>query len=101
MNGKEFYEFLRNTYNQNGQALYGDFTFREWLYKPRTNSYSFRFNIIRNNPKAIPRDVIIASWDANQHIDDNWLEVNFEMHFHNDCRLHILNFLIDKNKQLR
>jgi hypothetical protein len=33
MNGIEFYEFLRNNYTQNGQPLYGNFTFCDWLFK--------------------------------------------------------------------
>ncbi len=61
MNGIEFYDFLRNTYNQNGQPLYGNFTFCDWLYKARSGKFSFRFNIINNNPIAIPRDIIIAA----------------------------------------
>jgi hypothetical protein len=55
MNGIEFYEFLERTYTQNGQPLYDNFTFCDWLYKPRNGTFSFRFNIINNNPKAIPR----------------------------------------------
>jgi len=101
MNGIEFYEFLRKTYTQNGQPLYGNFTFCDWLYKPRNGTYSFRFNIINNSPKAIPREIIIAAWDANQTINDIWIEDNFDLNFHNDCRLHILNFLLDNYKELR
>ena len=29
MNGIEFYDFLRNNYNQNGQPLYGNFTLKQ------------------------------------------------------------------------
>lgn len=101
MNGLNFYEFLRNNFNQNGQPLYGNFTFCEWLYKPRNDSFSFRFNIINNNPKAIPREIIIAAWDANQEIDDHWIEDNFDLRFHDDCRLHLLNFLINEYQNLR
>jgi hypothetical protein len=101
MNGIEFYDFLRNNYNKNGQPLYGNFTFCDWLYKPRNGTLSFRFNIINNNPKAIPRDIIIAAWDANQEIDDNWIEDNFDLRFHDDCRLHLLNFLINEYQHLR
>jgi|LakMenE01Jun11ns_1017448.scaffolds.fasta_scaffold9670361_1 hypothetical protein len=101
MTGQEFYEHLRTDYNQNGQALYGNFTFRDWLYKPRNGSCSFQFNIINNNPKAIPRDIIIAAWEANQKIDDNWMEDNFDLSFHDDCRLHLLNFLINQYQHLR
>ncbi len=101
MNGLEFYELLRTVYNQNGQALYGNFTFHHWLYKPRNGTFSFQFNIINNNPKAIPRDIIIAAWDANQEIDDNWIEDNFDLTFHDDCRLHLLNFLINEYQHLR
>ena len=101
MNGIEFYDFLRNNYNQNGQPLYGNFTFCDWLYKPRNGTLSFRFNIINNNPKAIPRDIIIAAWDANQEIDDNWVEDNFDLSFHDDCRLHLLNFVINEYQHLR
>ena len=54
MNGTEFYELLRNNYIENGQTLYDNFTFCDWLYKPRNGTFSFRFNIINNNPKAIP-----------------------------------------------
>ena len=101
MTGIEFYEFLRNKYNQNGQPLYGNFTFCDWLYKPRNGTFSFRFNIINNNPKAIPRSVITAAWNANQVIDDNWIEDNFDFRFHDDCRLHLLNFLINEHSRLR
>lgn len=96
MNGLEFYNFLRNDYNQNGQPLYDNFTFFDWYYKPKSDTFSFRFNIIDNNPKAIPRDIIIAAWDAKQEIDDNWIEDNFDLRFHDDCRLHLLNFLINE-----
>lgn len=101
MNGIEFYEFLRRTYTQNGQFLYGNFTFCDWLYKPRNWTFSFRFNIINNNPKAIPRNIITASWDENQEIDDSWIEDNFDLRFHDDCRLHLLNFLINEHRNLR
>lgn len=101
MNGIAFYEFLRNNFNQNGQLLYNNFTFCDWLYKPRNGTFSFRFNIINNNPKAIPREIITAAWDANQIIDDNWIEENFDLRFHDDCRLNILNFLFDQNRHLR
>jgi len=101
MNGIEFYEFLRNNYNQDGQPLYGNFTFCDWLYKPRNGTFSFRFNIPDNSPKSIRREIIIAAWGANHQIDDNWLEDNFDGPFHNDCRLHILNFLIKEYGYLR
>ncbi len=100
MNGIEFYNFLRQFYNQNGQPLYGNFTFCDWLLKP-DETYSFRFNIIRNKPKAIPKNVIISAWDANQIINDNWLINNFNVNFHNDCRLHMINFLINEYQNLR
>ena len=101
MNGTEFYDFLRNNYNLNGQPLYGNFTFRDWLFKHSDGTSSFQFNIPGNNPKSIRRDIIIAAWDANRNIDDNWLELNFNEPFHNDCRLHVLNFLIESNSNLR
>ena len=101
MNGIEFYEFLRSNYTQNGQPLYGNFTFNDWLYKPRNGTFSFRFNILNNNPKAIPRNVIIAAWDFGEKIDDDWVEENFDLKFHDDCRLHMLNHLIRENINLR
>jgi len=101
MTGTEFYEFLRNNYNQNGQLLYGNFSFCDWLYKPVNGTYSFRFNIPNNNPKSIPRNIIIAAWNANRRIDDEWIEENFDLRFHDDCRLHILNFLVDEYRHLR
>ena len=101
MNGVEFYEVLRNNYYQNGQALYGNFTFCDWLYKRRNGTFSFRFNIPNNNPKAIPRNIIIAAGEANQEITDDWIEENFDMLFHDDCRLHVLNFLINSYNHLR
>lgn len=101
MNGLDFYEFLRNNFNQNGQPLYGNFTFCDWLYKPNEVTYSFRFNIIRNKPKAIPQKIIISAWESNQKINDNWLINNFNLKFHNDCRLRMLNFLITENQNLR
>ncbi|MCF8416369.1 MAG: hypothetical protein K9G40_09010 [Crocinitomicaceae bacterium] len=101
MDGIEFYEFLRKTYSQNGEPLYGNFTFCDWLYKSRNGTYSFRFNIVNNSPKAIPRDIITAAWDANQKISDNWIEENFDLRFHDDCRLHLLNFLLNEYQYLR
>lgn len=101
MNGIEFYDFLRNNFTLNGQQLYNNFTFCDWLYKPRNGTYSFRFNITDNNPKAIPRAIIIAAWDANQIIDDNWLLDNFGLIFHDDCRLNMLNFLLQEFNDLR
>ncbi len=101
MNGTEFYEYLMQNYTQNGQALYGNFTFSNWLYKQIDGTSSFQFNIPGNNPKSIRRDIIIAAWDANQKIEDNWLLLNFNEPFHNDCRLHMLNFLIEEYGHLR
>ena len=101
MNGIEFYEFLRHTYNEAGQILYGNFTFSSWLYKRRNGTYSFQFNIDNNNPKAIPRSILIDAWDANMQIDDSWLEENFDLIFHDDCRLHMLNHLLEQHQALR
>lgn len=101
MNGQEFYEYLRINYNLNGQPLYGNFTFHDWLYKIANDSFSFRFNILNNGYKSIPRDIIIAAWDRNEIIDDHWLVANFNLNFHNDCRLHVLNFLISEYQYLR
>ena len=101
MNGLNFYEFLRNNFNQNGQPLYGNFTFRDWLFKHSDGTSSFQFNIPGNNPKSIRREIIIAAWDANQEIDDNWIEDNFDLRFHDDCRLHLLNFLMNEYQHLR
>ncbi len=101
MNGIDFYEYLRHNFHQNGQPLYGNFTFCDWLYKRNSGTYSFRFNIPDNNPKAIQRSIIVAAWNANQRIDDNWLEENFYISFYNDCRLHILNFLLSEYSHLR
>jgi len=101
MNGLNFYEFLMQNYSRNGQPLYGHFTFCDWLFKRDDGTFSFRFNIRANSPKSIRRDILIAAWDANQRIDDNWLNVNFSTSFHNDCRLRILNFIIEEHRDLR
>lgn len=50
MSGVDFYEFLRKHYNRNGQTC-GNFSFCDWLYKPKNGTYSFRFNIPGNKPK--------------------------------------------------
>lgn len=101
MNGIEFYDLLRTTYIQNGQPLYGSFTFCDWLYKKDSNSFSFRFNIPNNTPKSIKREIIITALGANQVIDDIWLEANFGVTYHKDCRLRMLNFLIKEHRYLR
>jgi len=98
MNGIEFYEKLRNTYIQNGQPLYGNFTFWDWLFKKDDNTDSFRFNIPKNNRKSIRKKIIIAAWEANIKVTDEWLIDNFNLSFHNDCRLHVLNYLINQDK---
>ena len=101
MNGVEFYQVLRNNYIQNGQTIYGNFTFCDWLCEQRDGTYSFRFNIPNNNPKSISRNIIIATWEANQEITDDWIEERFNMKFHDDCRLHVLNFLLNYYNHLR
>lgn len=99
MNGEEFYEFLRSIYNQNGQPLYGNFTFCDWL--PNNQTFSFRFNIANNNPKSISANIIINAWNANHIINDEWLLENFGVSFHRDCRLYVLNYLIQSYNHLR
>ncbi|MEI6816036.1 MAG: hypothetical protein WCL14_05455 [Bacteroidota bacterium] len=101
MNGIEFYDFLWEIYTQDGQPLYDNYTFYEWFFRPRINTYSFRFNIPNQNPKSIPDDIIIWAWNANRFIDDTWLLRHFNVSFHNDCRLHVLNFLLQEYKNLK
>ena len=101
MNGIEFYAFLRQTYLHNGQELYDDFTFCKWLFKSKTNTYSFQFNILNNGTKSIPQHVIIVAWNANSIINNDWLIDNFGLNFHNDCRLYVLKFLINFHQNLR
>ena len=100
MDGFEFYQFLRQTYSRNGQPLYGNFTFKEWLYKTN-GTYSFRFNVRNQAPKAIPKNILVGAWDANRKIDDNWLAQNYDLVFSNDCRLHVLSYLLDHYDSLR
>jgi len=100
MNGEEFFEFLLNFYNQNGQLLYGNFTFCDWLLKP-DGTHSFRFNVTAINRKSIPEVILIAAWNANQQINDNWLVENFNLRFYNDCRLYVLNHLFETHNNLR
>ena len=101
MNGIEYYKFLRKSFTQNGQPLYGNFSFNGWLYKTKNLTFSFKFNVRNNNPKSIPQNIIIAASDANKKIDDNWLRRNFNISFHKDCRLHMLNFILHKYSHLR
>ncbi len=102
MNGIEFYETLRAKYSNCGQQLYGNFTFYDWLYKPKNGTFSFRFKTINNDPKAIPRNIITAAWEANREINDDWIkENNSNKGFHKDCRLYVLNFLINEYRNLR
>jgi hypothetical protein len=101
MDGKCFYDFLIQRYCKNGQTLYNNYTFKKWLYKINSNSYSFSFNIPGNYSKSISREILIAAWEARQNIDDNWLKEKFGTHFHSDCRLYVLNFLIKKHQDLR
>lgn len=101
MDGEKFYEFLKKTYTKNGQPIYGNFTFRDWLYIKKDDTFSFRFNIINNNPKSIRKDIIVAAWNSEITVNDNWLEKNFSLSFHNDCRLHILKFLINKHRGIK
>jgi hypothetical protein len=100
MDGLGFYNFLRQKYTQNGQPLYRNFTFCDWLYKPKFDSYSFRFNIPNNGPKSIQKDILINAWIANQPIDEKWLN-NLGFTFHKDCRLIILKFLVEEYKYLK
>lgn len=98
--GIGFYEHLRAHFNHDGQELYGNFTFHDWRYKAQNGTYSFRFNIPSNSPKAIPRDIIVAAWEAGQDIDDEWIEENFDMRFHDDCRLRVLRHLLERFRNL-
>lgn len=101
MRGEDFYRFLLNFYTAEGQIIYGNFTFVQWLVNKRHIHPGFQFDVINNGRKSIPRDVLIASWEANQVINDHWLQENFKLSYHNDCRLHVLNFLIREHSQLR
>ena len=102
MNGNEFYEILRVNYTKCGKLLYGNFIFYDWLYKSKDGTFSFRFKSIDNEPKAIPQNIITAAWEANRKIDDDWIkENNSNKGFHKDCRLYVLNFLINEYRNLR
>ena len=96
MDGVVFYKFLRRTYKKEGDVLYGNYTFNNWLEQP-DGSFSLRFNdSLKEQQKAIPQNIIIAAWEANMPISDQWLKDNFKISFRDDSRLRVLNFLLSK-----
>jgi len=96
--GKEFYELLRQYYTREGTPIYGNFTFKRWLYKKRNGTYSLQFNIPNNGSKSIPQDVLIEAWNANMRIGDNWIDEKLKVILHNDCRIHVLKYLLEKHR---
>ena len=57
MNGIEFYNFLRQFYNQNGQPLYGNFTFCDWLLKPDET-----YSLVVVYPLTTGAPVVVYVW---------------------------------------
>ncbi|MDX6189305.1 hypothetical protein SGQ83_08110 [Flavobacterium sp. Fl-318] len=95
MTGIEFYTFLRSNYIQDGQQLYGNYSFKKWLHKK--DSQSFQFN--GNKPlKSIPKNWLIDAKNAKnrgEKIDRNWFNNFYEKQNFNDCRASVAIWLIE------
>jgi len=98
MTGIQFYNFLRLVYNLNGQPLFGNYSFREWILKP-DGTYSFQFN--GNHPlKSVPKNWIVDAKDAKnagERINRNWFNNFYNAHNFNDCRASIAIWLLDNH----
>jgi hypothetical protein len=98
MNGIEFYEFLRNVYQENGQELYGNFTFNSWLPK-RDETYSFRFNG-KSQLKSVPKAWLVDAKNAQNNgevINANWFNTFYNRNNNNDCRARVAVWLLENH----
>jgi hypothetical protein len=94
MNGIDFFNFLRQHYQQ-GIYLYNTYSFIQWIAKA-DGTFSFQFT--NNPPKAIPQQWIIAAKnDMNNGIaiDRDWF-MQFGENA-NDCRASILMWLLNNH----
>lgn len=100
MTGIDFYNFLRSYYTQNGQVLYGNYSFKQWLLK-NDNTCSFQFN--GNNPvKSIPKTWLVDAKDAQNagvQIERNWFNEFYNSNNSNDCRASIAIWLLENHNK--
>jgi hypothetical protein len=95
MDGTEFYDFLREIYFVNGQHLYGNYSFNNWLPK-MDGTHSFQFN--GNIPlKSIPKIWIIDAKNAKNNgeiINPNWFNNFYGENNFDDCRANVAIWLL-------
>ncbi|MFD2937864.1 hypothetical protein [Spirosoma flavum] len=98
MTGTEFYDYLRSYYTMDGQAIYGNYSFKQWLLKAN-NSHSFQFN--GNNPiKSISRVWLVDAKNARnagEQIDRNWFNTFYNTDSNNDCRASVAVWLLENH----
>ena len=95
MDGNEFYNFLQDTFQQSDEVICDNFTFKGWI-PTEDGSKALRFGVNSGDTKFISKDILIAAWEADGDTDDG-----LSTKFPNDCRLQLLNCLIDMCSPLR
>ena len=100
MNGIEFYSFLKNTFKKEGETICDGYTFQGWIRK-MDGTVALRFATSNGLIKSIPQNILVDAWEAGIHIRDSWLVAKDYPRYSNDCRLHLLNDLIEMCAALR
>jgi len=98
MNGDEFYQFLRNLYNFEGQHIQRNRYFIRWLQKP-DGTFSFQFGS-GANIKAIPRAWLVEAKNAMNNdivINAHWFNNHFQQNNNNDCRAQTAIWLLNNH----
>ncbi len=98
MTGVEFYDLLSEHYMQQGQPLFGNFSFENWLEKSK-NSSSFQFRG-KSQLKSIPKNWLIDTKDASNRketIDRKWFNNQYNAKNFNDCRASVAIWLLENH----
>lgn len=99
MTGSEFYQYLRKKYTKPNTIIQKSpqRNFVKWLQK-LDDSYSFQFSIADKYTKSISKKILIKAWETQGSITNEWIRDNFNVNFHNDCRINMLKHLIKEGK---
>ena len=95
----QFFNFLRKHYTINGQHLYGNYSFSQWLLK-KDNTLSFQFNLLKQK-KAIPQQWLTEAKDALNRgvkVDREWFNTQYGSKHNNDCRASVALWLLEQHK---
>ena len=95
MTSTQLFNVLRTCYTVNGQHLYGNYSFSQWLIK-KDGTLSFQFNLLKQK-KAIPQQWLIEAKDAlnrGVEVDREWFNTQYGRKHNNDCRASVALWLL-------